>query len=100
MIGEQPQNDEFKKLFFWPDAVIHLHFGSDKIDKIINELDEQPERQGKISKNNVVQTLLHHDWVYRWETVLKIAELKPMPKLLERKERLDNLSRMVEREIS
>jgi hypothetical protein len=100
MIGEQPQNDEFKKLFFWPDAVIHLHFGSDKIDKIINELDAQPERQGKISKNNVVQTLLHHDWVYRWETVLKIAELKPMPKLLERKERLDNLSRMVEREIS
>lgn len=77
--------------------VVHLPFGSDKIDTIINELDMQPERQEKIRRNNVVQSLLHHDWVYRWETVLKIAGLEPMPELLERKKRLRDLSNIVEK---
>ncbi len=45
----------------------------------------------------MVQSLLHHDWVYRWEAVLKIAGLDPMPQLLERKKRLRDLSNMVEK---
>lgn len=97
MIGEIPKNREFGKIFNWPDVVVHLPFGSDKIDTIINELDMQPERQEKIRRNNVVQSLLHHDWVYRWETVLKIAGLEPMPELLERKKRLRDLSNIVEK---
>lgn len=96
MFGEIPKNDEFKKIFHWPDAVIHLTYDSNDIDKIINEMDKQPERQNQIRKNNVTQALLKHDWVYRWETVLKIAGLEPMAELLERKKRLKNLSEMVE----
>jgi len=98
MIGETPNNEQFRKVFDWPDALIHLPFGSDKIGTIINELDMYPDRQQNIRRNNVVQSLLHHDWVYRWEAVLKIAGLDPMPGLLERKKRLDNLSKMVEKE--
>lgn len=97
MIGETPKNKQFAKVFDWPDAVIHLPFGSDKIDTIINELDAHPDRQEKIRRDNVVQSLLHHDWVYRWEAVLKIAGLDPMPQLLERKKRLGDLSIMVEK---
>jgi len=97
MIGETPKNEQFAKVFDWPDAVIHLPFGSDKIDTIINELDAHPDRQEKIRRDNVVQSLLHHDWVYRWEAVLKIAGLDPMPQLLERKKRLRDLSNMVEK---
>lgn len=97
MIGETPMNKQFAKVFDWPDAVIHLPFGSDKIDTIINELDAHPDRQEKIRRDNVVQSLLHHDWVYRWEAVLKIAGLDPMPQLLERKKRLRDLSNMVEK---
>ncbi len=97
MIGETPENEQFTKVFNWPDAVIHLPYGSDKIDKIINELDMQPDRQEKIRRDNVVHSLLYHDWVYRWENILKIAGLDPMPELLERKNRLRDLSNMVEK---
>lgn len=97
MIGETPKNEQFAKVFDWPDAVIHLPFGSDKVGEIINELDMQPDRQEKIRRNNVVQSLLRHDWVYRWEAVLKIAGLDPMPQLLERTKYLRDMANMVEK---
>ena len=96
MIGEYPRSREFEKLFGWPDAVIHLPFGADNIAEIISELDKQPDRKLKIRKDNVVQSLLRHDWVYRWESVLKAAGLEPMPELLRRKKRLSDLSCAVE----
>lgn len=92
MVGERPNSREFENLFDWPDAVIHLPYNSNKIDAIINELDSQPERRAKMRKTNVVQALLRHDWAYRWDTILKIAGLEPMPELLQRKERLKNLA--------
>ena len=95
MIGEYPNNSAFTENFSWPDAVIHLPFGSDIIDTIITELDKQPDRQAKIRRDNVVESLLRHDWVYRWEKVLETVGLAPMPGLLERKKRLEILSRLV-----
>jgi hypothetical protein len=98
MIGERPNNKQFERIFNWEDAVIHLPFGSDKIGTIIKELDKQPERQRRIRRNNIVQSLLHHDWAYRWETVLKMAGLDPLPGLLKRKEKLKELAAVVEEE--
>jgi hypothetical protein len=95
MMGECPKNEEFKKIFNWPGAVIHLAYNSNKVDKIINELDSQPNRQEQIRRNNVIESLLRHDWVYRWEVVIKVVGLEPMPHLLERKKRLRDLSNMV-----
>jgi len=92
MIGEAPRTRAFEQQFDWPDAVIELPFGSDSIDALMNELDEQPDRQNEIRRSNVVQALMRHDWAYRWETVLKVAGLEPMPALLERKERLGKLA--------
>lgn len=96
MIGETPHNEQFAKVFGWPDAVIHLPFGSRDIVEIINELDKQPERQAAIRKTNVIQSLRHHDWVYRWEKILDIADLDPLPALLERKKRLEDLSKVIQ----
>lgn len=96
MIGERPNNKEFERFFDWEDAVIDLPFGSDKIAAIIEDLDKQPERQMRIRKNNIIQSLLHHDWTYRWEAVLKMAGLDPLPGLLKRKERLKELADVVE----
>jgi len=100
MIGEYPKNDEFKKNFNWPDVVVHLPFGSDNVEMLIDELGKQPERQDKIRTTNVVQSLMRHDWVYRWEMVLKTAGLAPCPQLLERKRRLENLSKIVDMGLS
>lgn len=96
MIGERPKNREFDKYFDWPDAVIDVPFGATNIDEVIRELDREPERQERIRRNSVAQSLLRHDWVYRWEAVLKIAGLDPMPQLLERKKRLKDLANRVD----
>jgi spore maturation protein CgeB len=95
MVGERPQNEEFEKLFDWPDALIDMPYDSSEIDWIIQELDRQPERQERIRQNNVAHALLRHDWAYRWGSILQIAGLAPMPQLLERKERLQGLGQAV-----
>lgn len=95
MLGERPDNREFDGLFDWPDALIHLPYDSSDIDRIINELDAQPERQARIRRSNVVQSLMRHDWVYRWEAVLKAVGLEPTVELLQRKERLSRLAEAV-----
>jgi len=96
MIGEHPQNEEFEKIFYWPDAVIRLPFGSAEIGTIIHELDMQSQRQERIRRSNIIQSLLHHDWVYRWEAILKMAGLEPLPGLVERKGKLAELSKIAE----
>ena len=98
MIGERPHTEAFKMHLDWPDAVVHLDYESSEIDRIINDLDRQPERQERIRRTNVVQSLLRHDWAYRWETILRTIGLEPMQQLLYRKERLHNLARQVNSE--
>ena len=88
MLGERPKNRDFDSLFDWPDAVIDLPFGSDRIDTVIAELDAQPDRQHRIRQTNIVQALRRHDWAYRWDTVLQNVSLPPLPGLIERKDRL------------
>jgi len=95
MVGERPNNREFDRLFDWPDALIHLPYDSADIDKIVNELDSQPDRQARIRRTNVVQSLMRHDWVYRWEAVLQIVGLEPTPQLLQRKERLKSMAEAI-----
>ena len=91
MVGEIPNNGEFEHLFDWPDAVVALPYGSDRIAALINEFEGQPERQERIRRMNVVQALARHDWAYRWEKILENVGLGPMPELLQRKERLAKL---------
>ena len=95
MIGEIPQNEEFKKIFYWPDAVIHLPFVSNNVREILRNYDSQPQRLEEIRRKNVLESLLRHDWAYRWETILNIAGLEPLPGLLERKKQLENLAKLV-----
>ena len=95
MIGERPDNEVFNRLFDWPEAVVELPYNSPDIDLIIGELDRDPERQGRIRQNGVVQALRRHDWVYRWETILKTVGLEPMQGLLERKKRLNDLAQVL-----
>jgi len=94
MVGEIPNNGAFEHLFDWPDAVVHLPYGSDRIVALIDELEEQPERQERIRRMNVVQALARHDWAYRWEKILENVGLGPMPELLQRKERLAKLGEL------
>jgi len=97
MIGMRaPNNKEFDRIFNWEDAVIEVPFTSDTIVDTIRELDKQPERQMRISQTNTLQCLLHHDWVYRWEAILNMVGMQPLPMLQARKRRLAELAEIVQ----
>lgn len=95
MVGERPKNEEFERLFDWPEAVTHLPYDSCDIDRIIQELDRDTERQDRIRRTGIVQALMRHDWVYRWEAILRTVGLEPMQAVLERKKRLSKLAAVV-----
>jgi hypothetical protein len=96
MIGMRPYNNkEFDKIFDWPDAVIEVPFTSGEIVDVIHELDKQPERQARMRQKNMTECLLHHDWLYRWESILEMVGMQPLPKLQNRKRTLQQLNAMV-----
>ena len=92
LIGETGQNEAFKKHFGWPDSVIQVPFDSPNIAEVLAELDSQPERLAEIQMNNIVQSLLRHDWVYRWREILDMVGLKPKPALIAREKHLKKLA--------
>jgi hypothetical protein len=94
MIGRQPRHDLFRKLFFWPNAVIDLNSDSIAIEEIIRDITTEPACTAQ-RRDNIVHALLHHDWVYRWEMVLNLAQLDGLPGLLDRKRRLRELTSLV-----
>ncbi len=95
MIGERPQNQEFEKMFDWPDAVLDLPYGSTNVERIMKEVESRPDWEEEMRWSNVVQTLLRNDWAYRWEMVLDAAGLDPLQGLRDRKERLGRLAKAV-----
>jgi glycosyltransferase involved in cell wall biosynthesis len=92
LLGERPINGEFEKFFDWPDALIDLPYNSPDVDKVLKKLDQQPERQNTIRHMNIQQSLLRHDWVYRWEAILKAVGMTGLPQLEARKEYLRSLA--------
>lgn len=96
MLGAAPQCEVFTQNFDWADAVIEIPFNSPDIGEILNGLKAQPERLKLIRRNGVVNSLLRHDWVYRWEHMLNQVGMKAEPQLLERKAHLQSLSETVD----
>jgi len=95
MLGERPDNELFPRLFDWPDAMVHVPHTASDIDRVIRELDRDVERQDRIRRTGMAQTLMRHDWVYRWERILEATGLQPMPGLSARKTRLKRLAETV-----
>lgn len=92
LIGERPDNGQFERLFDWPGALMHLPYGSSDIDILIRELNKEPDHLEKVRRTNIAQSLLKHDWAYRWEAMLGAVGLEPMRALLERKKRLREMA--------
>jgi len=101
MIGMRPFNNrEFDKIFTWQDAVLEVPFTSDEIISVIRRFDKEPERQMKVRQTNITQCLLNHDWVYRWEAVLNLVGMQPLPMLQNRKRTLRELASKVEEDFA
>lgn len=96
MLGIPPNCDTYRQNFDWTDATIALPNNGTGISKVIAELDAQPERLAKIRTDNIVNSLLRHDWVYRWGKILDIAGISHTPEMARRQTDLQNLAQMVQ----
>lgn len=92
ILGTPPQSDTFKQNFDWTDAVIEVSDSTTNVAEAIAELNTQPERLKQIRKNNVVNSLLRHDWVYRWSQILDKVGLSHTPKMAQRRTQLQKLA--------
>jgi hypothetical protein len=95
MIGIPPVCEAYTKHFDWPDAVIDVTDNTTDIADIIADLNAQAERLVRIRKDNIINSLLRHDWVYRWEEILNKVGLDNTPQMLIRKTALKNLAKMI-----
>lgn len=77
MLGIPPNTPEFSKYFDWEDPVIKVDPRTEDIADVIAELDAQPERLAQMSRNNIANCLLKHDWTYRWKDILNTLGLQP-----------------------
>jgi predicted transcriptional regulator len=89
MLGEAPRTDEFRKQFDWPDAVIPLPFDSPDVGRVLLELNSDPQRLARISRDNVRNAALRHDWVHRLRTVFETVGVRPTEAMSERESRLE-----------
>ena len=94
MLGEPPNCDAYRECFDWPDAVIQVPYDAANIAEMITELNAQPERLARIRTDNIVNSLLRHDWVYRWGKILDTVGLEHTSQMVHREADLNNLAEM------
>ena len=98
LIGQAPKGTAFDQAFPWPDAVIPVkHDGSD-IRDVLSGLNADAQRLSAISRRNSAQSLLRHDWVYRWEQMFDVVGIEPSPGMLRRKDHLRRVAALAETE--
>jgi hypothetical protein len=95
MFGRPPDTEIFQSLFDWPDSVVHVPFDSAGAPAVLAELDGQPARLARIQRDNIVNSLQRHDWLYRWRTLLKLAGLEATPAFYQRESQLQQLAELV-----
>ena len=92
LIGVPPRSSEFRRQFDWPDAVLEMPFDCPDIADRLAALDADAGRMQRITRENVRQAALRHDWIHRLRTVYETLGLRPSPGMLAREERLRALA--------
>ena len=92
LIGRWSECALFNQHFNWPDAVIEMPVSATDVMECLYQLDVQLERIEQVRRANVVNCLRRHDWVYRWNYLLKQIGMEPTPHSLQREKRLQELA--------
>jgi hypothetical protein len=92
MIGEAPDCEAYKELFGWPEAVVQIKPDGSDIMAVLGDLNSEPQRMAAISRRNTREALLHHDWVYRWKEMFRLAGIEPSPHMVAREQRLKDMA--------
>jgi hypothetical protein len=92
MIGQAPDCEAYRELFGWPEVVIQIQPDGSDIMAVLSDLGSDPERMAAISRRNTKEALLHHDWVYRWNEMFRVAGIELSPRMAARERRLKDLA--------
>jgi glycosyltransferase involved in cell wall biosynthesis len=92
LIGDPPDVASFHENFDWPDAVVRLPYGSGEVAELLDGLLQDPERLARIRAANIRHSLQRHDWANRWQQILDLLGLEPLPALGARRERLRRIA--------
>lgn len=95
MIGQAPDCQSYKELFPWPEAVIHIEPDGSDTRAVLKELEADPKRVAAIGLRNAKESLLHHDWVYRWKEMFRVAGIKPTPRMAARERQLAGIADLI-----
>ena len=85
-------------MFYWEGALVDLSWNFGNMETIIEKMNMTSDIQQNIRKKNIMESLLRHDWAYRWEIVLDLAGLAAHPGLSDRKRTLSKLANISEKE--
>jgi hypothetical protein len=92
MIGDIPDSDAYRELFDWSDAVFQAQPDGSDIMRILKDLGSDPERMAAIGRRSARETLLRHDWAFRWNEMFKVMGIKPSPGMAAREGKLKKLA--------
>lgn len=92
LFGMPPDNPWFERLLGWTDSVLPLRYGCDDVELLTAALELDQEREQRIRRRNVTQSLLRHDHVYRWAAVLQAVGLPETPGMELRRQQLRSLA--------
>ncbi|NGZ95582.1 MAG: hypothetical protein CV089_05535 [Nitrospira sp. WS110] len=91
LLGQAPEGDTFHALFDWPQAVVPVRTDGSDIEETVHRFRAQPELLEEISARNVFHTVARHDWLYRWQSMLKLANLSQSQRLHARQAQLQGV---------
>ena len=92
MIGEAPDCEAYRELFGWPEAVVQIQPDGSDVMAVLSDLGSDPQRVAAISRRNTKEVLLHHDWVYRWNEMFRVAGIEPSARAAARERRLKDMA--------
>ncbi|KAB8330382.1 hypothetical protein SD80_031890 [Scytonema tolypothrichoides VB-61278] len=84
--------EAYTTYFNCSNAVIEIPYDAVNVADIIAELDARPDHLNRIPKDNFMNSLLRHDWVYRWEQIIEKVRFNSTPEILSRKAYLAKLT--------
>lgn len=92
LIGQAPDNASFRKLFDKPDVVVEVQPDGSDAAAVLARLDADPAQLEAMSRRNVTEGLLRHDWSYRWKQMFDVIGLEMSPGMVNRQSRLRQLA--------
>jgi len=92
LLGQAPTDESFSEMFDWKDSVFEINPDGTDVVKTVRDLVAQPDRIHSASLRNAEQSLLRHDWIYRWKTLFEHVGLSLPPGMTARMHRLKTLA--------